>query len=315
MAARGLFQFPSTPNTNLGAGLSTEFGVLLPPGGKVVAYVRSSGAQQGDDPQVAKRIVPTLNAALAYCSPGHGDIVVVLPGHAENVSSADQMSALVAGAQIIGVGRGSVMPKLTWTAATASFLLDQPNVRLKGLRLNLSPDSGTVTVAAPITISAAGCAIEDCEIRTSVDANSLSTIPITTTAAADDLDIIGNRILGATAGACTTGIQLVGADRLRFMDNFVSVATSGVAVGAVRFLTTDSLDIQMLGNRLQNRLAASTHALTGTAGTTGLIDHLLMMVNSGVAGANTTGGLWFGRQCYVSDGGGTRAALFGTEST
>jgi hypothetical protein len=307
--------FADLPLYPQGRGIKTDFGMLNPPGGRVVAYVHSSGAAGVRDSRLAKMVYTTLNAALALCESGKGDTVFVLPGHAENISSADQMSNLVAGTKIIGLGEGSQMPTFTWTAATATFLLDVANVVLEGLRLNVSPDSGTTTVAAPITVSAAGCAIRNCVWRTSVDANSLSTIPLTTTAAADDFEFSGNYMLGAVAGVQTTGIQFVGADRLRFFNNFISLATSGVAVGVVRFLTTASLDILMLKNVLKNSLAASTHALTGMSGVTGFIDQLEMAVNSGIAGANTLAEMHFGADCYVGDGGGTRAVSFGTAST
>lgn len=313
MAARGNFNFPALPKYQMAAGLQTEFGVITPPAGRVAAYVRSTGVQSGDDKNVTSRLFLTLNAGLAECRPGMGDVVMVLPGHTESIATADAMSNLVAGTKIVGIGRGSIMPKLTWTAAAATFLLDQANCSIEGMRLNTSPDSGTVTVAAPITVSATGCAITNCEFRTSVSATSLSTIPLTTTAAASDFEFSGNLMLGATAGACTTGIRFVGADRLRFTNNFVSVATSGVAVGAVQFLTTASTDIQMLYNYLQNRLASSTHALTGMAGLTGFVDHLDMLVNTGIAGANTVTNLHFGRQVYCGNPG-TRAALALVES-
>jgi hypothetical protein len=102
------------------------------------------------------------------------------------------------------------------------------------------------------------------------------TIGITTTADADDLEVIGNFIYGATAAETTTMIQFVGADRLQFIGNTVIGATSSVAVGVIRFLTTASLDILMLDNRVYCTKAASTAAITGMTGTTGMVDHLFM---------------------------------------
>ena len=298
--------------------MQTDLGTLVPPGGKVL-YVRSTLPQDGDDQALVQRCSTTPNAALAQCRSGMGDIVFVLPGHTENISSADQMSSLVAGTRIIGLGVGNNRPTFTWTAATATFLLDVANVELNNLILNLDPGTGTTTVAAPITISAAGCAIKNCKIRTSTDANSLTTIPITTTAAADDLEIIGNQVYGATAGECTTVFRFVGADRLAFHNNTVVAATSAVGVGVVQFLTTASTDIKMFNNVLRNNKAASTDAVTGMAGIGGEVDGLYMTVLSNAVGAltgafSTPGNVTFGRQCYVANTIAERAALFGTES-
>ncbi len=311
--------YPSVPRYSLSAGLQTEFGMLTPPGGRVAAYVRSGGPVDGDDPQVAKRILTTLNAGLAQCKSGHGDTVFMLPGHVENISSADQMSNLVAGTRIVGLGSGTLRPKLTWSAAAATFLLDVANVVLMNCILNMSPDSGTVTVAAPITISAAGCAILGCQIRTSVDANSLSTIPLTTTAAADDFLFQGNEVYGATAGECTTALQLVGADRAKILDNTFSLATSAAAVGCIRFLTTASLDVKMFRNVVRNNKASSSQAITGLAGCSGEVDDLLMVVLSDATAAltgafSTPASFVFGMNCGVANTIAERAAAFGTVS-
>jgi hypothetical protein len=316
--ARGNSMFPSLPVYGLGAGIRTPFGTLIPPGVKVT-YVRSTGPQDGDEQDIAQRLYSTLNSALAECRSGMGDIVFVLPGHAENVSSADQMSNLVAGTRIIGLGRGNSRPTFTWTAATSTFLLDVANVELDNLILNLEPGTGTTTVAAPITVSGAGCAIRNCKIRVGTDANAKVTIAITTTAAADDFEFTGNEVYGATAAECTTVIQFVGADRLKFHGNSIVAATSATGVGVVRFLTTASTDIKMFGNSVRNNKALSTIAITGMAGISGEVDGLFMTVLSdnvaALTGAFATpASIVFGRQVYVANVIAERAALFGTES-
>jgi len=313
MAVYGAFTFPQVPSYPVGAGLRHEYGTIVPPGGEVVAYVRSGGVQDGDHPDVRAKLVTTLNAALALCRSARGDAVVVLEGHAENISSADQMSSLVAGTRILGRGHGTARPTFTWTAATATFLLDVANVHIDNCILNMDPGTGSTTVAAPITVSAAGCAITNCQIRLSTDANSKTTIGVTTTAA--DLTIANCFVYGAADGAATTGFQFVGADRLRFVGNYVVAGTSANGVGIVRFLTTASTDVVIQDCIIGNSKSGSTEALTGHATTTGIIDRTTFLVNSGIAGAGTLNAFWVGRQVTTTDGAGTRAALFGTEST
>lgn len=317
----GNFLHPSLPFLNIGAGLRTPGGTIAHPGGRV-HYVRSSGGQDGDDETLRRRLHTTLNSALAQCRSGLGDVVVVLPGHAENISSADQMSSLVAGTTIVGMGSGNLRPTFTWTAATATFLLDVANVTLSNLRLLMDPGTGTTTVAAPITVSAAGCSILGCQIRMGTDANSKVTIGITTTAAADDFTIAGCEIYGATAAECTTMIQFVGADRLKFLGNTVVGATSAATVGVLRFLTTASTDIKMFHNSLRNNKAgggATDNVVTGMAGVTGEVDHLHMTCLGNNASNltdawGTPASIVFGRNVYITNTVAERAALFGTES-
>lgn len=322
MTAFGFSTSQDLPFLQLSAGLRTDFGTITPPGGRIAGYVRSTGPADFDSQDIVQRTFTTLNAALGQCRSGRNDIVIVLPGHTENISSADQMSNLVASTQIIGVGNGNSRPTFTWTAATATFLLDVANVKIQNLILNMDPGSGSVTVAAPMTISAAGCSIFGCKIRMGTDANSKVTIGITTTAAADDLAMIGNEIYGATAAECTTMIQFVGADRLQFHGNTVVGATSNASVGPIRFLTTASTDIKMYRNLVRNNKSgggAGDQAITGMAGMGGEVDHLHMVV-LGNSASNLTGAfgtpanIAFGRYVYVTNTIAERAALFGTES-
>lgn len=309
----------------LGAGARTELGTLLPPGGQVAAYVRSTGLQSGDDQRVAELLVTTLNAGLARCRANMHDIVIVLPGHAENISTADQMSSLVATTKILGVGTGTTRGTFTWSAAAATFLLDVADVEIHNVILNMAGARGSttaLTVAAPITVSAAGCGLYGCEINFGVDADQLVTIGITTTAAGDDFTIDGCYCFSATTAECTTFIQLVGADRAKIRNTQIIGATSSASVGLIRFLTTASTDVVLDNVYVRNNKAgggAGDQAITGMAGITGFADRLFMVV-LGNNVANLTGAfgtpasMVFGRQCYVANTIAERAALFGTES-
>jgi hypothetical protein len=266
---------PNLQRYDIAAGLLTQLGTLVPSGSRVCAYVRSTGRQSNDPIADSAPIFTTLNAGLAQ-SRGYGDVVVVLPGHTENVSTADQMSNLVAGTRIIGLGYGTLRPTLTWSAATATFLFDVANTVLANFNLYLAGDPTSTTalsVAAPITVSAAGCAIIGCDIQFAVDADQRSTIGITTTAAADDFTIANCFCDAGTSDGTgiTTHIRLVGADRFRMRNCVIQGATSSTTVGVVQFLTTASLNVQIENCVFINRKAASIHALTGMAGATGIV--------------------------------------------
>jgi hypothetical protein len=160
--------------------------------------------------------------------------------------------------------------------------------------------------------------IRGCRMRTSTDANNKTTIAVTTTAAADDLQFVGNTVHGATAGECTTVVQLVGADRLQFHGNTIVAATSSVDVGVVRFLTTASTDIKVFHNVLRNNKAASVQVVTGLANCTGEVDHLTLhsLANDNLTNAwSTPASISFGRNVGVVNLAGETAGVFGTVST
>jgi hypothetical protein len=311
------------PYSIMGAGQRSMYGTFIPPGGRVAAYVRSTGSQTGDDLNLLNMLVPTLNAGLARCRSGMGDSVIVLPGHVESITGADFMSSLVAGTNIIGVGTGTTRPTFTWTATASTFLFDVADTVLVNciLKIATSANAG-ISVAAPITVSAAGCAILGCQILAPGDANDLATIGVTTTAAATDFTFAHNEVWMATAAACTTFLRIVGSDRCKIIGNRITGATSSVVVGLIQFITTDSLDCVMEDNYIRNNVAASSAAVSVSAGATsssGYVNNLYMCVLDDAANNLVLGdavGAWglsvasfsFGRHVYVANLAGERMA-------
>lgn len=296
---------PSIPKYGMGAGISTEFGIVLPPGGKVIGYVHASGRAITSDADIGANTFLTINDALLKCRAAKGDVVLVLPGHTENIG-ANAFSNLVSGTKIVGLGHGTLRPTLTWTATGSTVLMNAANVELHNMILNMDPGTGTVNVAAPITISAAGCGLFGLQMRMGTDANAKVTIGITTTAAADDLTIANCEAYGATAAGCTTQLRLVGADRFKMMNCRWVGATTSVAVGTVQMLTTASLDVLIESCLFRNSVASSTGAFTGMTGATGELVNCRASVLSGGAAAYATLGSLTLYGCTASNalGGG-----------
>lgn len=260
-------------------GVAEVAGMVISPNGGQVWYV-GTAAQQAALGQtgeaIASRYSTSVNAALANCVSGRGDYIYVLPGYTESIAAADSWSALAATAvTVVGLGRGTNRPTLTWTAAASTVLMDTANFRIQNMNLYLAGPhaAGTaVTVAAPITVSAAGCAIEDCDGFFGFDADQIVTIGITTTAAADQFEFKRNYFYSATAAECTSFLYLVGADHCHVHDNTIIGATSSTTVGVVRFITTASVGIDFQRNRFVNLKAASIHAVTQMDGVLGWCD-------------------------------------------
>jgi hypothetical protein len=286
------------PFTGLGR---YEFSLF--PGSKIAAYVHSGGAVSGMHKDVVDRLHTTLNEGLAQARASKGDVVYVLPGHTEDIASADQMNNLKAGTRIVGGGHGNLRPTFTWTTAGSTFLLDVANVTIENCVLLMAADNSGVSVTAPMTISAAGCGLYGNRIQFSYDADDLATIAITTTAAADDLTLIGNHCHGATAGEVTTFMDIIGCDRLVMEDNYIQGATSNVAVGIVRFATTASLDISLKRNHYGNLKALSTCAVTGLAGVSGssMNEHFHYLDNASDTPWLTSSGLMAFHEAFVTN--------------
>ena len=63
----------------------------------------------------------TLHYAVnTVCVPGRGDIVFVLPNHAETITNATTLLLQCSGVAVIGLGAGSARPTFTFTTATSA---------------------------------------------------------------------------------------------------------------------------------------------------------------------------------------------------
>jgi hypothetical protein len=272
-------------------------------GGGQILWVgnRTGLPPQGDgsNPTYPLNSIGGAGGALAklQASTSRGHVIFVLPGHAESVSSADYFSAGGAADSftIIGLGRGNSRPTLTWTTATSTWLFDTANVTIDNCRLFLAGAhaAGTaLTVAAPITVSAAGCGIVNCEIWWGFDADQIVTIGINLGTAADGFKFNGNRCYAETAAVpTTTFLRLNGADQLEIVGTHIIGPGSTTAIGPVQQLTTGCLKAFISCSTFQNTLASSTIAFTAIAGCTGTVDDCSFGVLASGNGITTGSGL------------------------
>lgn len=268
--AYGNFLSSALPYYQSMPGIITPYGTLLKPGGRIAAYVRSTGAQDGEDHFAASgNLVSTLQAGLARCRSGAGDIVYVLPGHTESISTADFFTNLVAGTQIISAGRPGATnnPTFTWTAVGSTFLLDVADVTLMGLTF---VTGGADNVTAPITVSAAGCAVVGCHIIAGTSSALESATVLTLASGATDCLVSGNRF-SATGGAVTTACISIGAvARPVVVGNRILTTQSSATTGAIA-ITAAATDVDIGWNRIYNAVEDGVGIRLADVAATGII--------------------------------------------
>lgn len=288
------------------------------PGGQAWYVCNRSGVKNGMG-KTPDAPFKTLAQALASLrNRAHfGDCIYILPGHSQDVSDADWAAATgsAAGFSIVGIGSGSSKPKFTWTAATATWLLDTAGVELANLQLFLAGPhaaGSALTVAAPITVSGDNCRIVGCDIWWGFDADQIVNQGIIVTG--KEFEFIGNRAIAETAAAPTaTFMTLTAADRAKIIGNYIRGATSGTTVGVVRGLTTASLDLLVEGNTMMNMLASSAIAFSPLAASTGSFAKNHFFVNAGILPITASIGAWFENWCC--DTAGQTGAKVGTASS
>lgn len=270
---------PSLPQFLTGVGYNTRFGpVVMEPGSRVAAYVRSTGAVSDEDPVVATNLVTTLADGLARCRSGRNDVVFVLPGHAENVTSTT-LANLVPGTRVIGCGRGSNRPNFRWTATSSQFVLNDADCVFMNLILRME---GAVVVKA-VAVTAADCGIIGCDIDMgSTASTNLATIGIELGAGADRFLLQDNYIHTIAGATPTQVIAIAGVcDGATIARNKIYAATSAVGKGVID-ITAAATGLEISDNILQNRLANSETVLsTGAVACTGTVNRCFAATEAG----------------------------------
>jgi hypothetical protein len=222
----GNFLGTGAPVANFPA-LSSPFGTFIKPGGRIAAYVRSTGLQDGDDLFASSgALVSSINEGLKRCRSGLNDIVFVLPGHTETFSSSGAIwPNLVAGAQIIGcaVPGSTNCPTVNLSHTGASMALNVANCTVGGINVL----SSTAAVTGAVAITAAGVTFSGNYVNFS--GALAGNAPIQVTGAAN-ADLLGNLIV-ADSTAAVINITGAGSTNLVIAGNLIrqTQATSGGA--------------------------------------------------------------------------------------
>jgi len=149
----------------------------------------------------------TIDAAINKCVAKRGDVILVAPGHTEDVVAAAGIDVDVANVSIIGLGNGDDRPTInSATAKTADIDIDAANILIENIYFDLT---GIDELAAAIDGHTANLTLKNCEILMA-DSGGQAKNAITTAAAAHNLKILNCKILAPNAGA-DDGINITGA--------------------------------------------------------------------------------------------------------
>jgi len=166
-----------------------------------VWYVSSgvgSNDNLGTDPQFPKA---TIAGAQAAARASLGDVVVVMPGHAETLTAALTLSK--AGVTYIGTGSGATRPTLTGNYAGDAVTITAASVGFSNFRF---PAPETDDQTADINVAGADVTISNTYHIGSQTSKNKTDI-ITVASGANDLAIVGSRFYNVTVD-CVSAISL-----------------------------------------------------------------------------------------------------------
>lgn len=187
------------------SGLLTQYTHNAPVGNIFwVSSVTGSTSNSGYTPQDP---LATIDAAIGLCTASNGDVIKVLPGHAENITAATSINCDVAGITIEGIGEGAMKPTISTTAAAGSVTIGAANVTIKNLRFVANFETGTTT-AITVAATGDGFIMDGCDFRdTSATFEFLIHVSVATTVT--DM-VIKNCTFITAAGSMTNSILFAG---------------------------------------------------------------------------------------------------------
>lgn len=268
---------------------------LLTPG--EVYFVNSVRGSNDNDGRDVLRPRATWKSAYDKCRANRGDIVCLLPGHAETYTAAAGMLMNIAGVRTYAFGEGANRPTFTLsTAVGASIDVTAANNMVAGVG---GPDSGIIISAVGVDATTAALNVQAASFQfinnrmILADATNQAVLGILTTNAADRMHLQGNFLEGTLDAGCTTAVRIVGGDNIRIIRNYINGAFT-TTIGCIENVTTDTTNIFIAENFLKNRTAASTKAFVLTATATAFFTRNRMSILSGTApitaAAGTSGG-------------------------
>lgn len=210
----------------------------------------------------------TIDKGISSCTASRGDIVLVMPGHTETISSATALAADVAGVAVVGLGAGTLRPTITLdTATTTTIAVSAANVTFK----NIIFTANFADIAELFTPTAVNLHCEDCKFTAT--ATNMNFVEIadtgTTDNEADGLSFL--RCEWIEPDTATTSLVNVDADvdRLSVVDCVFDLGINGVlSVIAEVASGKDLTNVNIRGNTCTRLVTASAVGLITFVDTT-----------------------------------------------
>lgn len=208
-------------------------------------WVGPNATGDGDDGRIGRSketSLLTLEYAVELAvanEDSKNDIIYLLPGHTETISTAGQIALSKIGLRVINLGTGALAATFTFSAVDATITMTAASCSIEGFPI-FKPSIDAVV--SPLVVSAADCRadiyLQDATYEIECER------AILTTAAADRF-VANVKYRGFIAGdVCDNAIRLVGVDTARINVDFYGKAD----VAIVEFHTTACHDIDIKGN-------------------------------------------------------------------
>lgn len=237
-----------------------------------VWFVDSGHPNRADDTshgQSPDQPFATADYAVGRCTASNGDIIFLMPGHAENISSATSLVVDVVGVRIIGLGVGNTRPVFTYTATAGSLEIDAADCVLSNVVLL----SSISAVVVGVNVDAARVHLDRIEFN--FDATGDDFITFVDIDAVNGATVTGCEFYAEEIAGSNEAIRLDDCDQVTIVDNkflgfWADAAIIGEGAAGTSLLithniivnqdTTDSnaidLNVAFTGGIYENRIGS-----------------------------------------------------------
>lgn len=236
---------------------------------------------------------------LANAKAGRGDVVLVMPGHSENITTDKSLN--VRGLKVIGLGEGDERPKIIYDNAAGSISLDTGGIHFENFRLIASVTAVTIGM----DVVGDGCVVRRNSLEFDTNADDFA-IGIKVTGDRGIVD--DNEILGEDTVGPTHGILLNGSDFSKVRRNFIM---GQFTVAGIRMDSDAGLGGLIEDNKVWNQDTAASIPISIVAAAKPMVVNNRLATSDSTAGglsaAAPGGGRWL--ENYITDGDSASGVL------
>jgi len=163
-----------------------------------------------------------LNTAIGMCEANRGDLIVVAPGHYEDIADTSSSGAIdldIAGITVLGLGRGTDTPRFDFNHADADFILGAANVAIENLHFEATVTS--VKIGVSVEAAATNFSIKNCRFTVETTATDEFLDSISIAAAANYGEIVGCRFDSGLGGAVSAIVMEGASVGHKITDNWI----------------------------------------------------------------------------------------------
>lgn len=191
---------------------------VLPEGGVAGADSPASGTYQ--------RPFATIDYAVGRCTANRGDVIMVMPGHSEDIDAASALDMDVAGVAVIGLGSGSDRPDLNFSDTAGT--VDMAAVNTSLVNVTLTADVSAVVVG--VNIDASYVTLENVEFNYNATGDDFITMIDADTVTG--FSLLNSRLIAEDTAGCAEAVRLDTAHETTMIGNYIyGDFTDGAIIG------------------------------------------------------------------------------------